>query len=72
MRNKYEIKTDEIRGPNSKLVINGPEAQNENKHSSPDKIWRLHYHLWPLKNKLVVVREKNSSNLVKLVVLTCI
>ena len=37
-----KIKTDEIRGPNSKLVTNGLEAQNENKHSSPDKIRRLH------------------------------
>ena len=27
-----------VRGPNSKLVTNGPEAQNENKHSSPKKI----------------------------------
>ena len=29
------------RGPNSKLVADGPKAQNENKHSSPDKIRRL-------------------------------
>ena len=36
------IKTDKVRGPNLKLVTNGPEAQNENEHSSPDKIWRLH------------------------------
>ena len=33
-------KTDKVRGPNSNLAINGPEAQN--KHSSPDKIRRLH------------------------------
>ena len=25
------------------LTQNGPEAQNENKHSSLDKIWRLHH-----------------------------
>ena len=37
-----KIKMDKIRGPNSKLITNGPEAQNENKHSSPDKIGRLH------------------------------
>ena len=36
-----KIKTDKVRGPNSKLLTNGPEAQNENKHSSPDKIGRL-------------------------------
>ena len=34
--------TNKVRGPNSKLVTNGPEAQNENKYSSPDKIRRLH------------------------------
>ena len=34
-----KVKTDKVRGPNSKLVTNGPEAQN--KHSSPDKIRRL-------------------------------
>ena len=38
-------KMDKVRGPNSKLVTNGPEAQNENKHSSPDKIRRLQYKL---------------------------
>ena len=32
---------DKVRGPNSNLAINGLEAQNENKHSSPDKIERL-------------------------------
>ena len=37
-----KLKKDKVRGPNSKLVTNGPEAQNENKHSSPDKIGRLH------------------------------
>ena len=36
-----KLKKDKVRGPNSKLVTNGPEAQNENKHSSPDKIGRL-------------------------------
>ena len=36
---------DKVRGPNSKLVTNGPETQNENKHSSPDKIRRLHKHI---------------------------
>ena len=36
-----KVKTDKVRGPNSKLVTNGPEAQNENKHSSLDKIGRL-------------------------------
>ena len=36
-----EAKTDKVRGPNSKLVTNGPEAQNENKPSSSDKIGRL-------------------------------
>ena len=38
---KINNKKDKVRGPNSKLVTNGPEAQNENKHSSPDKIGRL-------------------------------
>ena len=37
-----KVKTDKVRGPNSKLVTNGPEAQNKSKHSSPDKIGRLH------------------------------
>ena len=37
-----KIKTDKVRGPNSKPVTNGPEAQNENEHNSPDKIGRLH------------------------------
>ena len=38
-----KIKTNKVRCPNSKLVINGPKAQNENKrHSSLDKIGRLH------------------------------
>ena len=32
-----------VRGPNSKLVTNGLEAQNENKHSSPNKIGHLQY-----------------------------
>ena len=36
-----KIKTDKVRGPNSKLVTNGLEAQNENKHSSSEKIGRL-------------------------------
>ena len=36
-----KVKTDKVRGPNSKLVTNGPKAQNENKHSSSDKIGRL-------------------------------
>ena len=36
-----KVKMDKVRGPNSKLVTDGPEAQNENKHSSPDKIRRL-------------------------------
>ena len=36
-----KVKTDKVRGPNSKLVTNGLEAQNEKKHSSPDKIGRL-------------------------------
>ena len=33
-----KVKTDKVRGPNSKLVTNGLEAQNKNKHSNPDKI----------------------------------
>ena len=37
-----KIKMDKVRGPNSKLVTNGSNAQKENKHSSPDKIRRLH------------------------------
>ena len=47
---KY-IKTDKTRGPNSNFVTNGPKAQNKNKHSSPDKIGRLHSikeHWWSL------------------------
>ena len=36
------VKTDKVRDSNLKLVANGPEAQNENKHSSPDKIGHLH------------------------------
>ena len=32
---------NKVRGPSSKLVTNGPEAQNNNKHSSPDKSRRL-------------------------------
>ena len=38
-----KIKANKIRGPNSKLDENGPETQDKNKHSSPDKIGRLHY-----------------------------
>ena len=34
-------KKDQVQGLNSKLVTNGPEAQNKNKHSSSDKIGRL-------------------------------
>ena len=37
-----KVKRDKVRCPNSKLVKNGPETQNE-KHSSPDKIGRLHF-----------------------------
>ena len=37
-----KVKTDKVRSPNSNLVTNGPEAQNENKQNSPDKIGRLH------------------------------
>ena len=36
-----KVKTDKVRGQNSKLITNGPEPQNKNKHSSPDKIGRL-------------------------------
>ena len=36
-----KVKMDKVRGPNSKLVTNGPEAQNESKHSSLDKMGRL-------------------------------
>ena len=36
-----KVKTDKVRGPSSNLATNGPEAQKENKHSSPDKIRRL-------------------------------
>ena len=48
---------NKVRGPSSKLVTNGPEAQNENKHSSPDKIGRLQKHFknntsWAVKNIL--------------------
>ena len=38
---KVKTENDTVRGPKSKLVTNGPEAQNENKHNSPDKIGRL-------------------------------
>ena len=38
-----KIKTDKVRGPNSKLVQMGPRPKNENKQSSLDKIWRLQY-----------------------------
>ena len=44
---------DKVRGPNSKLVTNGPETQNENKHSSPDKIGRL--------QTLLFCRDDNTS-----------
>ena len=43
-----KVKTDKVRGPNSKLITNGPEVQNENKHSSPDKIGRLQHRRWIL------------------------
>ena len=33
-----KVKTDKIRDLNSKLVTNGLETQNKNKHSNPDKI----------------------------------
>ena len=36
------VKMDKVRDPKSTLVTNGPEAQKENKRSSPDKIRRLH------------------------------
>ena len=36
-------KKDKVRGPNSKLISNGSEAQKENKYSSPDKIGRLQF-----------------------------
>ena len=39
--NKWKDK-DKVRDPNSKLITNGPEAQNKNQHSSLDKIGRLH------------------------------
>ena len=35
---------DKVRDPNSKLITDGPEAQNENKHNSSDKIGRLQEH----------------------------
>ena len=38
-----KVKTDKVRDLNSKLITNGPEAQNENKDSSPDKIGRLQH-----------------------------
>ena len=41
-----KVKTDKVWDPNSKLVTNGPEAQNDNKHSSSDKIGRLQISLW--------------------------
>ena len=41
-------RTDKVRGPTSKLVTDGTEAQNKNKHSSPDKIGHLQsYHEKP-------------------------
>ena len=43
-----KIKTDKVRGPNSKLVTNGPEAQKENEQSSPDKIERLQLPLFTI------------------------
>ena len=35
---------EEVRGPNSNLNTNGPEAQSKikSKHSNPDKMGRLH------------------------------
>ena len=42
-----------VRGPNLKLVTNKPEAQNENKRSSPDKIGHLHLFIL---NYLIVMR----------------
>ena len=36
-----KVRTNKVRGPNSKLVTNGLEPQNENEHSGPDKIRRL-------------------------------
>ena len=36
-----KVKTNKVRGLKSKLVTDGLEAQNLNKHSSPDKIKRL-------------------------------
>ena len=35
-----KLKKDKVRGPNSKFVTNGPEAQNK-ENNSPDKIGRL-------------------------------
>ena len=36
-----KLKTDKVQGPNLKLVTNGPETQNKNKHNNPNKIGRL-------------------------------
>ena len=62
---------DKVRGP-SKLVTNGPEAQNENKHSSPDKIGRLQICLCLFVFcDLVVIRTKYCFVFV-LIVLSCL
>ena len=55
-----KVKTDKVRDPNSKLVTNGPKAQTENKHSSPDKIRRLQYSLNQFKHSTNLF--KHSSN----------
>ena len=36
-----KVKMDKVQDPNSKLVTNGSEVRNENKHNSPNKIRRL-------------------------------
>ena len=43
-----KVKTDKVRDPNSKLVTNESDAQNENKHSGPDKIGRLQYETYDI------------------------
>ena len=57
-----KINTDKDRGPNSKLVTNGPEARNENRHDSPDKIRRLQLEI----NLFTVVYKKLTSENIKI------
>ena len=37
-----KIKTDKVRGPNSKLVTNGPEVKNENQNKIARTKWGVY------------------------------